>query len=66
MRTPLPKTVPSASHVEGPALPDGRHHRSRLVPVTDLVRDAQRHTSGKRHVAFTAEQALAGQVDRNQ
>ena len=53
-------------HVERSAVPDRRHDRSRLVPVADVVRDANRHAAGKGHVAFAVEQALAGQVDRDQ
>ena len=53
-------------HIERPAMAARRHHRSRLVPVSDAVRDPDRRAAGQSHVAFTAQDALAGQVNRDQ
>ena len=52
--------------VERPAVAQRRHHRTRFVPVPDLMRDAKRHAAGQGHVAFAGQQALARQVNRDQ
>lgn len=54
------------ANIEGPAVADRRHHRSRRVPVADAVRDAQRRPAGQGHVAFAGQQAQAGQVHGDQ
>ena len=54
------------THVERPAVSGRRDDRPRLVPVADIVRDADRHPTGERHVALTVEQALTGEVHRDQ
>ena len=54
------------SHIERAAVARRRNHRSRLVPVTGVVRDSNRHTAREGHVAFTAQQALACQVDSDE
>ena len=53
-------------HIERPAMADRRHHRSGFVPVPDVVRDPNRGTAGQCHVAFTVQDALAGQVNGDQ
>ena len=52
--------------VERPAMAARRDHRSRFVPVSDAMRDADRRGAGQSHVALTAQNALAGQVNRDQ
>ncbi len=54
------------AHVERAAVTGGRHHRTGVVPVADVVRDAQRRRTRQRHVGLAVEDALAGQVHRDQ
>ena len=52
--------------VERPAVTRRRHHRPRLVGVAHLVGHADRRRTGQRHVTFTGQQTLAGEVHGDQ
>ena len=54
------------ARIERPAMAGRRHHRAWGVPIPDVMRDAQRCAAGQRHLTLAVQDALAGQVHRDQ